>query len=58
MTKVALTKAPTSLLECAVYILLDRGCAVSAMRDYLKLHISRTLPWQAVDHLKIASTRM
>ena len=43
MTKIALTKAPTSLLECVVYILLDRGCAVSAMRNYLKLHMSRTL---------------
>jgi hypothetical protein len=25
MTKIALTKAPTSLLECAVYILLARN---------------------------------
>ena len=63
MTKIALTKAPTSLLECAVYISarkklidamsldIDRpinravvvGCAISATRDYLKLHMSRTL---------------
>ena len=59
----ALTKAPTSLLECAVYISarkklihamsldIDRpinravvvGCAISATRNYLKLHMSRTL---------------
>ena len=57
------TKAPTSLLECAVYIsarkklihamsldidrLINRavvvGCAISATRSYLKLHMSRTL---------------
>src|ERR1700723_2280941 len=63
MIKIALTKAPTSLLECAVYISarkklihamslhIDRpisrvvvvGCAISATRNYLKLHISRTL---------------
>ena len=63
MTKIALTKAPTSLLECAVYIsarkklihamslAIDRpsnravvvGCAISATRNYLKLHMSRTL---------------
>ena len=63
MTKIALTKAPTSLLECAVYISarkklihamsldIDRpinravvvGCAISATRNYLKLHMSRTL---------------
>src|ERR1700741_4929303 len=63
MTKIALTKAPTGLLECAVYISArkklihamsldtDRpinravvvGCAISATRNYLKLHISRTL---------------
>jgi hypothetical protein len=63
MTKMALTKAPTSLLECAVYISArkklihamsldtDRpinravvvGCAISATRNYLKLHMSRTL---------------
>src|SRR5246127_1469560 len=56
-------KAPTSLLECAVYISArkklihamsldtDRpinramvvGCAISATRNYLKLHMSRTL---------------
>src|ERR1700730_1820089 len=63
MTKIALTKAPTSLFECAVYISarkklihamslhIDRpiirvvvvGCAISATRNYLKLHISGTL---------------
>src|SRR6201982_949143 len=63
MTKIALTKAPSSLLECAVCISArkkliyamsldtDRptnramvvGCAVSATRNYLKLHMSRTL---------------
>ena len=63
MTKIALTKAPTRLLECAVYISArkklihamsldtDRpinravvvGCAISATRNYLKLHMSRTL---------------
>src|SRR6516165_5722304 len=63
MTKIALTKAPASLLECAVYISArkkliravpldtDRptnravvvGCAISATRNYLKLHMSRTL---------------
>jgi hypothetical protein len=63
MIRIALTKAPTSLLECAVYILarkklihamsldIDRpinravvvGCAISATRNYLKLHISRAL---------------
>ena len=63
MTKIALTKAPTGLLECAVYISArkklihamsldtDRpinravvvGCAISATRNYLKLHMSRTL---------------
>jgi hypothetical protein len=63
MIKIALTKAPTSLLECAVYIsarkklihamsldidqLINRavvvGCAISATRNYLKLHMSRTL---------------
>src|ERR1700746_637669 len=63
MTKIALTKAPTGLLECAVYIFArkklihamsldtDRpinrsvvvGCAISATRNYLKLHMSRTL---------------
>jgi hypothetical protein len=63
MIKIALTKAPTSLLECAVYIsarkklihamsldidqLISRavvvGCAISATRNYLKLHMSRTL---------------
>jgi hypothetical protein len=63
MTKIALTKAPTSLLECAIYISArkklihamsldtDRsitratvvGCAISAARNYLKLHTSRTL---------------
>src|SRR6201987_4635854 len=63
MTKIALTKAPTGLLECAVYISarkklihaisqdIDRpinravvvGCAISATRNYLKLHMSRTL---------------
>jgi hypothetical protein len=63
MTKIALTKAPTSLLECAVDISArkklihtmpldtDRpinraavvGCAISATRNYLKLHMSRTL---------------
>src|SRR5215510_11545378 len=63
MIKIALTKAPTGLLECAVYISarkklihamsldIDRpinravvvGCAVSATRNYLKLHMSRTL---------------
>src|ERR1700740_1195466 len=63
MIKIALTKAPTSLLECAVYISarkklihamsldIDRpinravvvGCAISATRNYLKLHMSRTL---------------
>ena len=63
MIKIALTKAPTSLLECAVSISarkklihamsldIDRpinravvvGCAVSAARNYLKLHMSRTL---------------
>jgi hypothetical protein len=63
MTKIALTKAPTRLLECVVYILarkklihamsldIDRpinravvvGCAISATRNYLKLHMSRTL---------------
>jgi hypothetical protein len=62
MTKIALTKAPTGLLECAVYISArmklthamsldtDRsinravvvGCAISATRNYLKLHMSRT----------------
>ena len=63
MTKIALTKAPTGLLECAVYISArkklihamsldtDRpinravvvGCTISATRNYLKLHMSRTL---------------
>jgi hypothetical protein len=63
MIKIALTKAPTSLLECAVYIsarkklihamsldidqLINRavvvGCAISATRNYLKLHMPRTL---------------
>ena len=63
MTKIALTKASTGLLECAVYISArkklihamsldtDRpinravvvGCAISATRNYLKLHMSRTL---------------
>src|SRR5215475_10290772 len=63
MIKIALTKAPTSLLECAVYISarkklihamsldIDRpinravvdGCAISATRNYLKLHMSQTL---------------
>jgi hypothetical protein len=63
MIKIPLTKAPTSLLECAVYISArkklihamsldtDRpinravvvGCAISATRNYLKLHMSRTL---------------
>jgi hypothetical protein len=63
MIKLALTKVPTSLLECAVYISarkklihamsldierpIDRavvvGCAVSATRNYLKLHMPRTL---------------
>ncbi|MGY3341441.1 hypothetical protein ACVW16_000136 [Bradyrhizobium sp. USDA 4474] len=63
MTKIALTKAPTSLLECAVDIParkkliqtmpldIDRpinravvlGCAISATRNYLKLHRSQTL---------------
>ena len=63
MTKIALTKAPTGLLECAVYISArkklihamsldtDRpinravvvGSAISATRNYLKLHMSRTL---------------
>ena len=63
MTKIALTKAPTSLLECAVDIParkkliqtmpldIDRpinravavGCAISATRNYLKIHMSRTL---------------
>ena len=63
MTKIALTKAPSSLLECAVCISArkkliyamsldtDRptnramvvGCAVSATRNYLKLHVPRTL---------------
>src|SRR6516162_10300079 len=63
MTKIALTKAPTGLLECAVYISarkklfhamsldIDRpinramvvGCAMSATRNYLKLHMPRTL---------------
>src|ERR1700751_5320254 len=63
MTKIALTKGPTSLLECAVYISarkklihamsldIDRPinravvveCAISATRNYLKLHMSRTL---------------
>ena len=62
-TKIGLTKAPTSLLECAVYISARRklihamslntdrpinravvvGCAVSATRNYLKSHVSRTL---------------
>ena len=59
MTKIALTKAPTSLLECAVYISAHKklihamsldtdrpinravvvGCAISATRSYLKLHM-------------------
>src|SRR5215469_2020922 len=63
MIKIALTKAPTSLLECTVYISarkklnhamsldIDRpinravvvGGAISATRNYLKLHMSRTL---------------
>jgi hypothetical protein len=63
MIKIALTKAPTSLLECAVDIVarkklthampldIDRpinravvvGCAISATRNYLKLHMPRTL---------------
>ncbi|MCP3475109.1 hypothetical protein NLM33_32825 [Bradyrhizobium sp. CCGUVB1N3] len=63
MIKIALTKAPTSLLECAVDIFarkklihampldIDRpinravvvGCAISATRNYLKLHMPRTL---------------
>ena len=63
MIKIALTKAPTSLLECAIYIsareklihamspdidqLINRavvvGCAISATRNYLKLHMPRTL---------------
>jgi hypothetical protein len=63
LIKIALTKAPTSLLECAVYISarkklihamsldIDRPisrvvvveCAISATRNYLKLHMSRTL---------------
>src|ERR1700751_5673316 len=63
MIKIALTKAPTSLLECAVYISARKklihamsldierpinravvvGCAISATRNYLKLHMSRTL---------------
>ena len=63
MTKIALAKAPTSLLECAVYISARRklihampldtdrpinravvvGCVISATRNYLKLHMSRTL---------------
>ena len=63
MIKIALTKAPTSLLECAVYIsarkklihamsldidqLINRAvvveCAISATRNYLKLHMPRTL---------------
>jgi hypothetical protein len=63
MTKIALTKAPTNLFECAVYIAarkklihamsldIDRpinravvvGCAIPATRNYLKLHMSRTL---------------
>ena len=62
MTKIALTKAPTSLLECAVYLSArkklihamsldtDRpinravvvGSAISATRNYLKLHMPRT----------------
>jgi hypothetical protein len=65
MTKIALTKAPTSLFECAVYIAarkklihamlldIDRpinravvvGCAIPATRNYLKLHMSRTLKY-------------
>jgi hypothetical protein len=62
MTKIALTKAPASLLECAVYIFRSQeidsrhvaghrpinravvvGCAISATRNYLKLHMSQTL---------------
>jgi len=63
MIKKSLTKAPTSLLECAVYIAarkklihamsldIDRpvnravvvGCAISATRNHLKLHVSQTL---------------
>src|SRR6201987_2938840 len=63
MIKIALTKAPTSLLECAVYISARKklihamsldierpinravvvGCAISATRNYLKLHMPRTL---------------
>ena len=63
MTKIALTKAPTGLLECAVYISarkklvhamsletdrpINRAvvveCAISATRNYLKLHMPRTL---------------
>ena len=62
MTKIALTKPPTSLLQCAADIsarkklihamLLDTdrptnratvvGCAISATRNYLKLHMSKT----------------
>jgi hypothetical protein len=65
MTEIALTKAPTSLLECAVGISArkklihamsldtDRpinravvvGRAISATRNYLKLHMSRTLKY-------------
>src|ERR1700739_259040 len=63
MTKIALMKPPTSLLQCAADIsarkklihamLLDTdrptnratvvGCAISATRNYLKLHMSKTL---------------
>jgi hypothetical protein len=63
MIGIVLTKAPSSLLECAVYISarkklihamsldIDRpinramvvGCAMSATRNYLKLHMPRTL---------------
>ena len=70
MTKIALTKVPTGLLECAVYISArkklihavsldtDRpinravvvGCAISATRNCLKLHMSRTIKSTLVQH--------